>query len=86
MVTYQLSRPAGRPSGRLGLQHPGEAHEASAREVAAQDPVEGLLRMLLLHLERIEQRAQCPDLVLASTVQACVHLLTLGGYGLPLQS
>ena len=55
-------------------------------QIAAQDPVEGLLRMLLLHLERLEQRAQSPDLVLASTVQACVHLLTLGGYGLPLQT
>ena len=55
-------------------------------QIAAQDPVEGLLAMLLLHLERLEQRAQSPDLVLAGTVQACVHLLTLGGYGLPLQS
>ena len=55
-------------------------------QIAAQDPVEGLLAMLLLHLERLEQRAQSQDLVLAGTVQACVHLLTLGGYGLPLQS
>ena len=55
-------------------------------QIAAQDPVEGLLAMLLLHLERLEQRAQSPDLVLAGTVQACVHLLTLGGYGLPMQS
>ena len=39
---------------------------------------------MLLHLERLEQHAD-PDLVLASTVQAGVHLLTLGGYGLPLQ-
>ena len=51
-------------------------------QIAAQDPVDGLLSMLLLHLERLEQR---PELVLAETVQACIHLLTLGGYGLPLQ-
>jgi len=55
-------------------------------QIAAQDPVEGLLAMLLMHLERLEQRARSPDVVLACTVQACVHLLTLGGYGLPLQS
>ena len=55
-------------------------------QIAASDPVEGLLSMLLLHLERLEQHRSSTDLVLASTVQACVHLLTLGGYGLPLQS
>ena len=55
-------------------------------QIAAEDPVEGLLSMLLLHLERLEQRGQQPDLVLAGTVQASVHLLTLGGYGLPLQT
>ena len=53
-------------------------------QIAAQDPVEGLLSMLLLHLERLEQRSHQPDLVLAGTVQACIHLLTLGGYGLSL--
>lgn len=55
-------------------------------QLAAEDPVEGLLSTTLLHLERLEAHASNPELVLAGTVQACVHLLTLGGYGLPLQS
>ena len=55
-------------------------------QIAGNDPVEGLFNTLLLHLERLEQHAAQPQLVLAGTVQACVHLLTLGGYGLPLQT
>ena len=54
--------------------------------LAADDPIEGLLTTVLLHLERLEQHAEDTDLVLASTVQAAVHLLTLGGYGLPWQA
>ena len=54
--------------------------------LAADDPIEGLLTTVLLHLERLEQHAGDTDLVLASTVQAAVHLLTLGGYGLPWQT
>lgn len=54
--------------------------------LAADDPIEGLLTTVLLHLERLEQHAEDTDLVLASTVQAAVHLLTLGGYGLPWQT
>ena len=55
-------------------------------QIAADDPVEGLLSTLLLHLERLEMHGDDADLVLAGAVQACIHLLTLGGYGLPLQS
>ena len=36
--------------------------------------------------ERLEEHRADPELVLAGTVQACIHLLTLGGYGLPLQA
>ena len=50
------------------------------------DPIDGLLPTLILHLERLECLSGRQDLVLASTVQATIHLLTLGGYGLPLQS
>ena len=53
---------------------------------ADDDPITGMLATLMLHLERLEQRAEDPTMVLASTVQGCVRLLRLGGYGLPLQS
>ena len=43
------------------------------------DPITGMLATLMLHLERLEQRAEAPTMVLASTVQGCVHLLSLGG-------
>ena len=55
-------------------------------QLAAEDPVEGLLATMQLHLERLEEHRSDPELVLAGTVQACIHLLTLGGYGLPLQT
>ena len=55
-------------------------------QLAADDPVNGLLSTVLLHLERLESHADDADLVLAGTVQASIHLLTLGGYGLPMQS
>ena len=51
-----------------------------------EDPIEGLLPTLMLHLERLESLSGHQALVLASTVQATIHLLTLGGYSLPLQS
>jgi DNA repair protein RecO (recombination protein O) len=58
--------------------------------VADDDPITGLLDTVLLHLERLEACSQTPaaepGLALATTVQAAVHLLALGGYGLPLQS
>ena len=56
------------------------------RQLAADDPVNGLLSTVLLHLERLESHADDADLVLAGTVQASIHLLTLGGYGLPMQT
>lgn len=57
--------------------------------VEGDDPVAGLLDAVLIHLERLELISRGDDdgsLALASSVQACVHLLALGGYGLPLQS
>ena len=53
------------------------------------DPLAGLLDTVVIHLERLEtisrdQQSDCT--ALASSVQACVHLLALGGYGLPLQN
>ncbi|OUW49757.1 MAG: DNA repair protein RecO [Synechococcus sp. TMED187] len=53
------------------------------------DPLAGLLDTVVIHLERLEtisrdQQSGCT--ALASSVQACVHLLALGGYGLPLQN
>ena len=50
------------------------------------DPIQGLLPMLILHLERLEALAGQRDTVLAEAVQGTIHLLTLGGYSLPLQS
>ncbi|AII44171.1 hypothetical protein KR100_12505 [Synechococcus sp. KORDI-100] len=56
------------------------------RLTADNDPIPGLFSTVILHLERLESSELSRDEVLASTVQACVHLLTLGGYSLPLQS
>ncbi|WP_413440942.1 DNA repair protein RecO [Synechococcus sp. MIT S1220] len=53
---------------------------------ADEDPIQGLLPMLILHLERLEALSGHRDAVLASAVQGSIHLLTLGGYSLPLQS
>ena len=55
-------------------------------QMGREDPVEGLLATLQLHLERLDQRSDCLDELLASSVQGAIHLLTLGGYSLPLQS
>ena len=53
------------------------------------DPVPGMLDTVLIHLESFESlsRSSQPDadLCLAMLVQAGVHLLALGGYGIPLQ-
>ena len=58
--------------------------------VSDDDPVPGLLDTVLMHLEGFESlsRASHPDadVCLAMLVQAGVHLLALGGYGIPLQS
>ncbi|MEB3263839.1 MAG: DNA repair protein RecO [Synechococcus sp.] len=62
--------------------------ELAALLVPEQQPVAGLLGDLLLHLGRLEEvvreRAPRPEAV-AIAVQGGVHLLALGGYGLPLQ-
>ena len=57
--------------------------------VEGDDPINGLQDAVVIHLERLEAISRNSDdasLALASTVQACVHLLALGGYGLPLQT
>ncbi len=58
--------------------------------VALNDPIPGLLKTILMHLERLEilsQEEQIPKReVLACSVQACFHILALGGYALPLQN
>jgi DNA repair protein RecO (recombination protein O) len=62
--------------------------ELAALLVPEQQPVAGLLGDLLLHLGRLEEvvreHAPAPE-ALAIAVQGAVHLLALGGYGLPLQ-
>ena len=58
--------------------------------VSSDDPVPGLLDAVLIHLERLDNLSRAPgekvDHCLAHVVQAGVHLLALGGYGLPLQA
>ncbi len=56
--------------------------------VANNDPLPGMLNTVLIHLERLEEEGsnQTESLkTLAKSVQSCVHLLALGGYGLPIQ-
>ncbi len=63
--------------------------EISLLLVGENDPIPNMLKTVLIHIERIEQlgaESNCNvDCTLASSVQACVHLLALGGYGLPIQ-
>jgi DNA repair protein RecO (recombination protein O) len=57
--------------------------------VEGEDPLVGMLEAVVIHLERLEaisRSAEDASVALASGVQACVHLLALGGYGLPLQT
>ena len=58
--------------------------------VSNDDPVPGLLDTVLVHLEGFESLSRTSptdaDVCLAMLVQAGVHLLALGGYGIPLQS
>ena len=63
--------------------------ELSMALVEGEDPLEGMLEAVVIHLERLEAISRAADeaaIALASGVQACVHLLALGGYGLPLQT
>ncbi|MDP6193272.1 MAG: DNA repair protein RecO [Prochlorococcus sp.] len=63
--------------------------ELSLMLVAGDDPLPGLLSTMLIHLERLDAISKNSpidqDITLASSVQACLHLLALGGYGLPVQ-
>ena len=57
--------------------------------VAINEPIPGLLATLLIHLESLEELTEsnsCNSLnTLATCIQACIHLLALGGYSLPIQ-
>ena len=63
--------------------------EITLQLVPINDPLDGVLNTLLIHLDRLEtiNNEIVPNhlISLACTVQACVHLLALGGYGLPLE-
>ncbi len=63
--------------------------EISMMLVPANDSIPGLLTTLLMHLERLETYSDSTESqiekTLATSVQACIHLLALGGYGLPMQ-
>ena len=64
--------------------------ELSLLLVASNDPLPGLLNTVLVHLDRFEElnhdSSQDPVKTLARSVQSCVHLLALGGYGIPVQN
>ena len=64
--------------------------ELSLLLVAGNDPLPGMLNTVLAHLDRLEESEGegyqiKPTNILAKSVQASVHLLALGGYGLPIQ-
>ncbi len=63
--------------------------ELSLLLVAEKDPLPGFLNNVLVHLQRLEALNSKPNIsptiALACAVQACIHLLRIGGYGLPLQ-
>ncbi len=57
--------------------------------VGSEDPEKDLLRMVLTHLNRLDDlhKTEFDSLqALAISVQSCIHLLDLGGYCLPLQN
>ncbi len=57
--------------------------------VAGNDPLPGMLNTVLIHLERfqeIKKDAEFDSIItLAKSIQSCIHILALGGYGLPIQ-
>ena len=63
--------------------------ELSLLLIGKDDPQQGFLSALLIHLERLERlNIKSPNKnknALAASVQSCVHLLTIGGYGIPIQ-
>ena len=57
--------------------------------VGNDDPQKDLLKLVLIHLNRLDNlhKTEFDSLhALAITVQACIHLLALGGYCLPIQN
>jgi len=57
--------------------------------VGNEDPQKDLLKLVLIHLDRLNDlyKKEFDSLeALAISVQSCMHLLTLGGYCLPLQN
>ncbi len=63
--------------------------ELSLMLVANNDPIDGMLKTVMIHLERLEDETSIKHSesinVLAKSVQSFIHMLALGGYGLPLQ-
>tara|TARA_B100000700_G_C15047524_1_gene858644 strand:- start:1190 stop:1990 length:801 start_codon:yes stop_codon:yes gene_type:complete len=57
--------------------------------VPENDPIKGMLPTVLMHLDRLEKTDELmQDLttqIIAETVQSSMHILALGGYGLPIQ-
>ena len=78
-------------SGRLDTLSAAQAIiELSLILIANQDPISGYLSTTLLHLKRLEilskDNSSDPTRILATCVQSFIHLLALGGYGLPIQT
>ncbi len=60
--------------------------ELSLLLVGSNDPQPQILEAILIHLKRLQQKEISQLEVIANCVQACTHLLALGGYGLPMHS
>ncbi|KGG16566.1 MULTISPECIES: DNA repair protein RecO [unclassified Prochlorococcus] len=60
--------------------------ELSILLVGTNDPQPEILEAILIHLERLQKKDIAPLEVLANCVQSCIHLLALGGYGLPIHT
>ncbi len=64
--------------------------ELSLLLVAGNDPIPNMLKTVLIHLDRLDSLSKDSSLnqlkILATTIQSFVHLLALGGYGLPVQN
>ncbi len=57
--------------------------------VGNEDPQKDLLKLVLIHLNRLDELHKTefePLQALAISVQSCIHLLALGGYCLPLEN
>ncbi len=60
--------------------------ELSMLLVSSNDPQPEILEAILIHFKRLQHAQNSSLVVLANCVQAHVHLLALGGYGLPVQT